>query len=208
MKTVSSRLMLTFLFVIGSSALGHAKPAKGKEKTSTKAKSSKTTSSDALRKALKVDSVSTNDQQGAVLTKVKAEVKANLGDSYVKKIDSAKSGKELGTVLKSVTAACSKCSTSRLLSTGLIAGGSGEVQSSKSSCGVFHCLSIWGCHFPCRGIPETPCNTDDGDGEDNCDKACSVAHPECHHVSKSLCSRECIECVASAGAQVNTDTGR
>jgi len=136
--------------------------------------------------------------QAFLMKKVMAEVRQVLGKKAVRKLERAKNGKARLRVMKILDKKCAgQCSllasTVQRLS---VSKATAKLAAKNNNCGPYHCLSQWGCHIPCKGLPEGDCG---GGGKGNED--CGTAHPDCSGKGK-LASRACIKCLADVEESV------
>ena len=142
----------------------------------------------------KLEGKSAEIDQDLLMARLKNELNRELGLKAVRKVERAKNQKVLIRVLKNLNKRCkAKCPVLTMVVKSLSANKRAFKHLNQNGCGPFHCLSQWGCHIPCKGLPSGNCK---GGGKG--DEDCSVAHPDCKGKGK-VASRSCIQCIANIG---------
>lgn len=112
--------------------------------------------------------------------KVKKELSKGVGKKGIARIKKAKTQKDLVRALNAELKKCEQCPTTKKLLAGLKVGSKGNDTGAvayfwgdttdEDGCGWAHCLSHWGSHIPCQGMPgdeeEDPEPKDDDPKED------------------------------------------
>ena len=103
--------------------------------------------------------------------RVKGEVVKALGPDGESRLAAVQNSQDYKALLGEVKAKCEDCKVSAALLEGLkvvdtkvrpgLGGGTVIAEAASGDCGPFHCLSWWGEHFPCQGMPG---DEDDDDG--------------------------------------------
>jgi hypothetical protein len=145
------------LFTVLMSLLLVSSPLFAQEKSRLKTSSKTGSVSFGIKKA------DSTRAQPILAEKVKSELKKNLDKRQLRKLENAKTQKELVELLKVEAKRCNECTTTRKLVGKLSVGSNPDKSESVSSfwgettdengCGWAHCLTYWGEHIPCQGMP-------------------------------------------------------